>query len=143
MTDPNPPQPTSQDQEHLRLLSVFHYVVAGLTGLFGCLPILHLIVGISILTGSGPFGRTSAGPPLPHLFGVFFIVIAVVMISWFWATAILNLVAARALVRQRRYTLCLVTAGFDCMFMPFGTVLGVFTIIVLMRPSVKALFQPA
>jgi hypothetical protein len=26
------------------------------------------------------------------------------------------------------------------MLMPFGTILGVFTIVVLMRPSVKALF---
>jgi len=31
-------------------------------------------------------------------------------------------------------------AGVECMFMPFGTVLGVFTIIVLMRPSVKEIF---
>ncbi len=30
----------------------------------------------------------------------------------------------------------------NCLFMPFGTVLGVLTIIVLMRPSVKALFYP-
>jgi hypothetical protein len=28
------------------------------------------------------------------------------------------------------------------MIRPFGTVLGVFTIIVLMRPSVKLLFAP-
>jgi hypothetical protein len=35
---------------------------------------------------------------------------------------------------------CLVVAGIECIFMPFGTVLGVFTIIVLMRPSVRNLF---
>lgn len=35
---------------------------------------------------------------------------------------------------------CLVMAGIECMFMPFGTVLGVFTIIVLMRESVQKLF---
>jgi hypothetical protein len=34
-------------------------------------------------------------------------------------------------------------AAIACMFMPFGTVLGVFTIIVLMRPSVKELFAAA
>ncbi len=32
-------------------------------------------------------------------------------------------------------------AGVACMFMPFGTVLGVFTIIVLLRDSVKELFS--
>ena len=31
-------------------------------------------------------------------------------------------------------------AGIECMFTPFGTVLGVFTIIVLMRPEVKTMF---
>jgi hypothetical protein len=34
-------------------------------------------------------------------------------------------------------------AAIACMLMPFGTVLGVFTIIVLMRPSVKELFAAA
>jgi hypothetical protein len=31
-------------------------------------------------------------------------------------------------------------AGIECVFMPFGTVLGVFTIIVLVREDVKAMF---
>ena len=35
---------------------------------------------------------------------------------------------------------CLVVAAVECIFMPFGTVLGVFTIIVLMRPGVKERF---
>ncbi len=31
--------------------------------------------------------------------------------------------------------------GVECLFMPVGTVLGVFTIIVLVRDSVKELFR--
>lgn len=50
------------------------------------------------------------------------------------------ILAGRALAQRRRYTFCLVIAGVACMFMPFGTVLGVFTIIVLLRDSVKELF---
>jgi hypothetical protein len=34
----------------------------------------------------------------------------------------------------------MVIAAIQCAFTPFGTVLGVFTLIVLVRPSVKALF---
>jgi hypothetical protein len=49
--------------------------------------------------------------------------------------------AGRNLAQQRRYTFCLVIAGLLCIFIPFGTVLGVFTIVVLVRPSVKALFE--
>jgi hypothetical protein len=37
----------------------------------------------------------------------------------------------------------LAIAGIECIFIPFGTVLGVFTIIVLMRPTVKELFGVA
>jgi hypothetical protein len=32
-------------------------------------------------------------------------------------------------------------AAIACLFMPLGTILGVFTIIVLIRPNVKALFE--
>ena len=52
--------------------------------------------------------------------------------------------AGRSLQQRTRYLYCLVMAGVECIFMPFGTVLGVFTIIVLMRDSVKPLFgRPA
>jgi hypothetical protein len=33
-----------------------------------------------------------------------------------------------------------VVAGIECIVMPFGTVLGVFTLVVLSRESVKTLF---
>ncbi len=42
--------------------------------------------------------------------------------------------------RHKGYVFCLVVAGLACMFQPVGIILGVFTIIVLLRPSVKALF---
>ncbi len=35
---------------------------------------------------------------------------------------------------------CLIVAGIECLLMPYGTVLGVFTIMVLMRESVKERF---
>ena len=55
--------------------------------------------------------------------------------------AVLLAVAGLNLARHQRYMFCLVMAGVGCIFMPFGTVLGVFTIIVLMRDSVKQLFR--
>jgi hypothetical protein len=32
-------------------------------------------------------------------------------------------------------------AAVECLFMPFGTVLAVFTLVVLLRPAVKQLFE--
>ena len=50
------------------------------------------------------------------------------------------LAAGRCLARRKAYTFCLVMGCVECLFMPFGTVLGVFTILVLNRASVKKMF---
>ena len=129
-----------QDQEHLRLLSIFHYVVAGMIALFACFPILHLIVGIVFLVAPGAMsGGNGPGPP-PLLFGLLFTVIPAMFILAGWGLAVVVFLGGRNLARRRHYIFCLVAAAISCLFMPFGTVLGVFTIIVLSRPSVKALF---
>ena len=38
-------------REHIRLLSIFHYVVGGLMALFSCFALLHIGVGIAMLYG--------------------------------------------------------------------------------------------
>lgn len=60
-----------------------------------------------------------------------------------WAFAVCVILAGRFIVRRKHYIFCLVIASLNCLFMPFGTILGVFTIVVLIRPSVKALFMPS
>ena len=57
--------------------------------------------------------------------------------------AVLILAVGRSLSRRKRYNFCLVMACVECLFMPFGTALGVFTIVVLNRPSVKQSFGAA
>lgn len=131
----------NQDVEHLQLLSVFHYVVAALVGLFSLFPIFHLVMGIMMLTGRFPDGQTPEAPF--NFMGWFFVVFAVVWIVCGLTFAICLLYAGRFLTQHRRYLFCLVIAGLSCMLMPFGTVLGVFTILVLMRPSVRELFGVA
>ena len=59
-----------------------------------------------------------------------------------WSLAVCILLAGRFLSQHKHYMFCLVIAGLLCMITPFGTMLGVFTIIVLVRPSVKLLFSP-
>jgi hypothetical protein len=127
----------TQDVEHLRLLSIFHYVVAGLAALFACIPSLHLFIGIAMVSGWGDFAEQD---PMLGAMGWFFIVFASMFILTGWAFACCLAFAGRFLSQRRRYTYCLVMAGVACMFAPFGTVLGVFTIIVLVRDSVKSLF---
>jgi hypothetical protein len=125
----------NNDEQYLKLLSVFHYVVAGLAAFFACIPIIHMSLGIAMLVG--------AIEDVPAFAGVLLVMIAMVAILAGWTLAICLIIAGRSLAKRRRYMFCLVMAAISCVFMPFGTVLGVFTIIVLMRPSVKELFAAA
>ncbi len=120
------------DEQYLKLLSVFHYVVGGLAALFACFPLIHFSIGIAMLVG--------AIDDAPKFIGLVFTMFAMLFILAGWALAICLIIAGRNLAQRRHYMFCLVVAAIACAFMPFGTVLGVFTIIVLMRPSVKELF---
>lgn len=133
---------TMQDEEQLRLLAIFHNVVAGLGVLFSLFPILHLAMGVMLLTGQFDPGKPGEGPP-PAFFGWFFVVFSVVWIVVGLTASACVFLAGRYLRRRERYMFCLVVAGVMCAFAPFGTVLGVFTILVLQRQTVKDAFASA
>ncbi len=134
----------NQDAEHLRLLSIFHYVVAGLVALFACFPVCHVVFGLVTAFSPNVLEHIpEAQPEGLRIIGLFFAIVASVFILFGWAMAFCIFLAGRYLHQCRHYTFCLVMAGIMCMFIPFGTVLGVFTIIVLMRPSVKEMFAAA
>ena len=124
------------DEQHLDLLSVFHYVVAGLAALFSLLPTLHLTIGLMLATGR----LDETGDPIAQRVGAFFSIFAAGLILAGLTFAVLVFLAGRFLSRRRHYNFCLGMAGVMCVFMPLGTVLGVFTILVLMRSSVRARF---
>ncbi len=127
----------NKDLEHLRWLSIGFYVNAGISALFALFPFIHLFIGIAMVTGSF---ENDKNPP-PPFFGWLFIGIATVVIVLGFALAICNFLAGNFLKQQKKYTFCFVIGALNCVFMPFGTILGVFTIIVLIRDSVKSLFN--
>lgn len=133
----------NKDLENLKLLSIFHYVVAGVIALCACFPLIHLTMGIMFLSGAIPEPPNQPDQPdFPvKIFGLMFTIIPLIFIIGGWALAICTFIAGRKLAKQQSYIFCMVIAGILCTFMPFGTALGVFTIIVLMRDSVKELFK--
>ncbi len=128
-----------RDREHLRLLSIFHYVYGGMVGLFSCFPILHVTVGIALASGAIPVPKNQ--PQIPAFAGWIFIVAGSLFIIVGWTIAGLTIYAGRCLARRKNYILCLIVAGLECLFVPQGSVLGVCTLLVLLRPSVKPLFE--
>jgi hypothetical protein len=103
-------------------------------------PILHLAMGAALVFA--PERLTSGdGEAPPAIVGWVFMLLAGGLMALGFALAACIAVAGRFLAQRRHYMFCLVTAAvMAALFMPFGTILGVFTIIVLMRPSVKAAF---
>lgn len=126
----------TNDSDHLKFLSIGFYIYAGWSALIGCLPLVHVGMGIMIVLGT----FDSDGNPPPPFFGWLFIGFGSLFVLFGWATAIASLLAGRFLVQRKNYTFIMVTSAILCLFAPIGTVLGVFAIVVLVRDSVKELF---
>jgi hypothetical protein len=131
----------NHDSEHLRLLAIFHYVVAGLAVLSSFFPLLYSAMGGFMLYAAHHPGPSNQQQQ-PAILGWIFIAVGALLFLAGLAMAICILIAGRSLARQRGYWFALIVACIECLFIPFGTILGVFTIIVLSREPVKALFSP-
>jgi hypothetical protein len=133
----------NRDEEHLQLLAIFHYVVAGLAALFSFFPLLYTTIG-AIFIFAARHGTAKPGEDLPPEFlGWIFAVLGSLLFLMGIAMAICILIAGQSLALRKRYSFILVMACIECLFIPFGTILGVFTIVVLSRESVRALFSKA
>lgn len=125
----------TEDEKHLNLLSIFHYIVGGVIALFACIPLIHVGLGISMVIGA----LDGQNPP-PQFVGWFFVLLGGAFVLGGWALAVAMIIAANKLKKRQSRTYCIVIAALECMMMPFGTILGIFTIIVLTEDSVKEIF---
>lgn len=150
-------------REHLRLLSLFHYVIGGIGYLVSLIPCIHLALGIFFLVApeelfqvppppsvgvapgteneSIPKNQTPQVVPFPSkLFGMIFVSVAsfVILAGMIFSTCLV--VAGKRIAALRSHTYCLVIAGMECFLMPIGTVLGIFTILTLIKPEARRLF---
>jgi len=107
-----------------------------LTALMACIPLIHFFIGFALL-GLGPTGSDFT----PRLVGIIFIILSVFIIAAGWILAVLIFVAGSRLKQHRAYNFCLVVAFLECLIIPLGTVLGIFTIINLTREPVRNLFK--
>ena len=129
-----------RDQEHLRLLKIGYYVLAGIGAFTSLFSFMFIGMGLLFASGAVPAQPGSAGDP--RLAGHIFLAIGVVFLLVCLAGTWLVYYTGRSLAEHRRWTFCMVVAALCCLQVPWGTVIGVGTIIVLNRPEVKALFRP-
>jgi hypothetical protein len=128
------------DANHLNLLSIFHFVGAGLA-LLGILFLLaHFALFHAFFANPKMWADQKQEPPTAEFFAIFkwFYLLGGI---WFLASGVLNVVSGLCIRVRKHRTFSLVVAGINCIHMPFGTILGVFTIIILLRDSVQELYE--
>jgi hypothetical protein len=88
----------NQEAEQLRLLSIFHFIVAGLAALFSFFPLIYSILGGFLVYAAHHPGPGNQEPP-PALVGWIFVVLGALFFVAGIAMAICIFAAARSLAR--------------------------------------------
>jgi hypothetical protein len=145
MNGPLPPMLSTpgwqrRDSDHLTILSIFHFVVAGLA-LFGiAFLVFHYFVMSAFM--SPEFWKSQKGghpPPaeLMPILAIVYVVVAILMVLG----GVLNLLSGIFLRRRCHRLFSMIVAGLNCLNMPLGTALGIFTILILSRDSVRRMYE--
>jgi hypothetical protein len=133
-----------RDADHLRLLSLFHYIYGGIVIAMSSIAIVHLVLGITMIVNPGAFaGPRGTGGQVPdRMLGWMFAILGGAVILLGWTIGLLTILSGRWIKLRRRRLFSMIMAGVNCMWVPLGTVLGVCTLMVLLRESVRPLYEP-
>lgn len=136
-----PPPLPNRDLEQVKLLSIFYYVQSGLQLLSLGFIYVHYYFMKFALAIPSQIEQSQGGMPFElHRYRGLFLIIYGMMAFMVVVAAILNFMAARKLGKMQHRTFCMVVAGLNCLQMPLGTALGVYTFIVLNREGTRRLF---
>ena len=143
------PQRSSADEQHLNLLSIFHFVWGGLIALGACVGLLYSVIGMFVMAAPmpPPMPPRPGGAPAvpgaaaaPQFIGSMFTCIGTTIVIVGWVYGLLNIYSGICIRARKASVFSLILAGFNCMQVPLGVALGIFTFVVLSRDSVKALY---
>ena len=128
------------DADHLNLLAIFHFVGAGFA-VVGLLFLCAHYAFMHFIFANPKFWEGQKGSPPPvELFAIFkwfYLVFAL----WLVVSLGLNVISGFCLRARKGRTFSLVVAAVNCLHIPVGTTLGVFTMVVLLRDSVRELYE--
>jgi len=127
------------DEEHLKLLSIGYWVWGAIMGAYSLFMAAYFLF-IGFFFAAIPTGSDAP----PAFFRWIFVAIAVVVLCIAGTISGLQIANGFWIRRRTHRVASMVLAGFSCMSVPIGTMLGVFSFIVFARPSVRALYgEPA
>jgi hypothetical protein len=137
------------------MLCTLHYVWAAIAGLGGCAVGGFLFFVTEMLQraadaaaaappppGSPPGATNQAPPPeMMEMFRWMYGGMGVMYLLGGLTMSVLAILTARAMASRRRRMFCIVASAVQCLAVPFGTGIGIFTILVLSRESVVRRFD--
>lgn len=144
--------------ERLRLLSIAYYISGALGAVFVSILLIHLCVFTAIsfmpesafqskgnqpsTTQSSPQSvqkTPSSGPPV-IIFRIVAGAIGVVILCG-WTLGGLTFYAGRCIAKRRNRTFVLVMAGVNCIWIPYGLLLGIATFLALGSADAKSEYR--
>lgn len=164
----NPPPLNLERQvialDRLRLLSLGYYISGAIGAAFVSFLLIHffLFLGFSFIPGSqwnastptprsaqyasptlsptaSPTSSTAQAPPA-IMFRIFAGVIGLIIICG-WTLGALTAYAGHCIKKRKHKLFIYVMAGINCIWIPYGTVLGIATILLFQWPEVQAEFE--
>ena len=139
MTESPPARPLADaDAGQLRLLVRLHLAAAGLSAAgLGLLWWHYSRMHAAFLDVTAWKKEPGGGASLEQFFSVFaqFYLVAAAILG---VCTLGNLASGLFIRRRRHWLISVAVATFDCLVVPVGTILGAFTLVVLLRESVRA-----
>jgi hypothetical protein len=130
-------QMINRDEEHLRLLQIGYYILAAMCAAMTVFGMLYAGF-MGVILSSMP--QNSQNNVDPRALGGIFAIIGGILVVCGIGSALLTFLTARFLAARSHRVFCIVIAALTCLQIPWGSVIGVCTIMVLSRPTVTAMF---
>lgn len=133
-----------RDKEHLDILGIIFYIKAGIAAFMSFIMMLYAIFFNLLINDGGIFECFPNDTPKfidPEIIPVVFASISAGFICMMFLVTLLLFLTGRFLRSSRHRIFCFIMAILCLFSMPWGTVLGIFTLIVLNRDSVVKRFE--
>jgi hypothetical protein len=125
------------DGDQLEWLPLMFWVSGGVGLLFSLYFLVYVVMGAMIVT----IPSASDGSAPPDFFGWMIVGIGLVGFALVAAVGVLRIMSGFWIRKRKHRVAIMVVAGISCIEIPYGTLLGVVTFMILGRKSVAALFN--
>ncbi len=132
---------TPKDESQLSVLPLFFKIFSVLSGCASSIFILHIVIGAASLLNPKAFESSNGQGGMPVAVSILFIVMGAGVVLAGWAFAVILFKTAGWIQRREKHTWVTAVSALCCFQIPVGAALGVFSLVVITRKQVKALFK--